>query len=39
MGYLLSLQVLDQRDDEQRGQFASTFSTSFCLSTTSAGIC
>ena len=39
MGYLLSLQNLDQRDGEHREAFASTFSASVCLSTTSASIC
>lgn len=39
MGYLLSLQTLDQRDGEQRDIFASTTSAGICYSTTSAGIC
>jgi hypothetical protein len=39
MGYLLTLQTLDQRDGEHRDQFASTFSTGICVSSTSAGIC
>ncbi|RKT31648.1 class III lanthipeptide [Microbacterium hatanonis] len=40
MGYLLSLQTLDDASGEGRGtQFASTFSASVCVSTASASIC
>lgn len=39
MGYLLSLQTLEQRDSDRAGTFASSWSTSICYSTTSTGIC
>ena len=40
MGYLLSLQTLDDASGDGRGApFASTFSASICVSTASASIC
>jgi hypothetical protein len=39
MGFLLSLQSLDQREDRSDEFFASTVSTSICLSTASTAIC
>lgn len=39
MGFLLSLQSLEQPERQNSEFFASTASTSICMSTLSAGIC
>jgi hypothetical protein len=40
VGFLLSLQTLDERPDAQRhAELASTYSLTLCLSTTSTLVC